>query len=79
MNSLVPWKKRRDRFQEGDNVSGCGDQVDQFDDMESPGLTGSLTTVKFIMKDETNAEAMKAFKSQWWQQKPNTKHIKQRR
>jgi hypothetical protein len=66
MDGLVPWKKRRDKFQDSDNVSGMGDQVDCFDDMESPGLTGSPTEVKFIMKDETNAEAMKHLKLKWW-------------
>lgn len=79
MDSLVPWKKRRDCFQDSDNVKGMGDQVEDDDEHGFPGLTGSPKEVKFIKRDETNAEAMKAFKSQWWQQKPNTKHIKQRR
>jgi hypothetical protein len=65
MHSLVRWKRRRDRFQDSDNVSGMGDQVDCFEDMESPSLTGSPMSVKFIQKDETNAEAMKKFKIKW--------------
>ena len=65
MESLVKWKRRRDLFQESDNVQSCGDQVDCFEDMESPSLTGSPMNVKFIQKDETNAEAMKKFKIKW--------------
>lgn len=66
MNSLIKWKKRRDRFQCSDNVSGMGDQVEEFDDMESPCLTGSPKEVKFIMKDETNAETKRKLKLKSW-------------
>jgi hypothetical protein len=66
MDTLVKWKKRRDKFQDSDNVSGMGDQVDEFDEQGSVGLTGSPTEVKFIQKDETNAEAMKHLKLKWW-------------
>lgn len=59
METLVPWKKRRDVHQDSDNVLGCGDQVEGFAEMEAPSLTGSPRSVKFIMKDETNAQAMK--------------------
>lgn len=64
---MVPWRKRRDSFQNSDNVSGMGDQVDCFEDMEEPGLTGSPTEIKFITKDETNASAFRALKlKKWW-------------
>jgi hypothetical protein len=67
LQGLVSWKQRRDNFQNSDNVSGMGDQVDCFEDMESPSLTGSPIEVKFIMKDETNADAFKALKhKKWW-------------
>ena len=65
MQSLVKWKKRRDCFQNSDNISGCGDQVDDFSEQGNIGLTGSPKEVKFIMKDETNAEAMKKLKIKW--------------
>jgi len=67
LQGLVPWKQRRDMFQNNDNVSGMGDQVDGFQDMEDASLTGSPTEVKFIMKDETNADAFRALKhKKWW-------------
>lgn len=67
MESLVSWKKRRDKFQDSDNFSGMGDQVNCFEDMESPSLTGSPKEVKFIQKDETNATAMKMMRMKsWW-------------
>ena len=69
MDTLAPWKMRRDRFQEGDNVSGMGDNVDCFEDREEPGLTGSPKEVKFIQKDETNATAMRHLKIQWWKKR----------
>ena len=65
MDSLVRWKKRRDRFQDSDRVEGMGDNVGDFDDMERPSLTGSPTEVKFISKDETNATAMRRLKIRW--------------
>lgn len=65
MESLVKWKRRRDKFQDGDNVKGMGDQIDDFTDRESLGLTGSPKCCKFIIKDETQAEAMKALKIKW--------------
>ena len=65
METLVPWKKRRDKFQDSDNVSGMGDQIDSFEEREDPSLTGSPTEVKFIQKDETNAEAMRHLKLKW--------------
>jgi hypothetical protein len=66
LRGLVSWKRRRDMFQNSDNVSGMGDQIEGLQDIEDASLTGSPTQVKFIMKDETNAEAMKALKLKWW-------------
>jgi len=67
MDTLVGWKRRRDLFQSSDNVSGMGDQVDCFEDMENPDLVGNPMDVKFIMKDETNAEVMRHLKIKpWW-------------
>jgi len=63
---LTPWKKRRDKFQNNDNVNNNLDQVDCFAEMESPGLTGSPTSVKFIKKDETNAQSMKDMHMRMW-------------
>jgi hypothetical protein len=66
MESLVKWKRRVDIMQDSDNVLGAGDQINDFQDRESPSLTGSPTEVKFIMKDDTNAEAMKHLKMKKW-------------
>lgn len=68
MHSLVPWKKRRDKLQDNDNVSGCGDQVQDFDEQGYTSLTGSPKSVKFIMKDETNAESMTLMGIKWWRE-----------
>jgi len=65
MNSLVPWKKRRDVFNNSDIVSGMGDSVESFDDVERPCLTGSSKQVKFIAKDDTNAEVVRILNSNW--------------
>lgn len=75
LDGLVPWKKRMDSFQDNDHVSGMGDQVDTFDDMESPGLSGSPTEVKFIQKDETNAKAMNHMGFRWWEKKKDRTFI----
>ena len=76
MDSLVKWKRRRDLFQESDNVSGAGDQVGDFSEHGDVGLVGSSKDVQFIRKDETNAEALRKFKAagakskgrkiKWW-------------
>jgi hypothetical protein len=34
LEGLVSWKQRRDEFQNSDNVSGMGDRVEGFQDME---------------------------------------------
>ena len=64
MESLVYWKKRRDKFQDSD-INGPGDQVDDFDEQGYVKLTGSHDKVKFIMKDETNASSMKKLGIKW--------------
>ena len=67
LEGMVPWKRRRDMYQNSDNVQGMGDQVEGIQDMEATSLTGSPTQVKFIMKDETNAEAFRTLKLKpWW-------------
>ena len=66
LKGMVNWKHRRDNFQNSDNVKVNGDQIDCFEDVESPGLTGSPTEVKFIQKDETNADACRIMKIRWW-------------
>lgn len=67
MESLVWWKKRVDKLQEGDNVCNDLDQVSDFDEQGYVDLTGSPTKVSFVMKDETNAETMKRLKFKgWW-------------
>jgi len=74
METLVKWKKRRDLFQESDNVSGCGYQVPEFSERESlgGGPIGSPKNVQFIMKDETQAETLRRLKGagskklKWW-------------
>lgn len=65
---LVPWKKRRDLFQENDNVSGMGDQVSEFSERESPSLTGSPKFVTFMRKDETHANSLRTLNNGrgWW-------------
>lgn len=66
LDSLISWKTRPDKFQDNDNVSGMGDQVDDFSEQGFVKLTGSPKGVSLIMKDETNAKAMKALKFKRW-------------
>ena len=68
MDSLVSWKRRRDFFQESDNVSGCGDQIEDFSEQGDVSLCGNPMGVKFIRKDETNAENLRKLKFKGWGQ-----------
>ena len=64
METLVGWKKRRDRYAESE---GHGDSIDDFSEQGNVSFITPVTEVKLIKKDETNAEAMKALKiKRWW-------------
>jgi len=58
MESLVPWKKKVNKYH------------DEADDDEAvpraPKLIDTMQEPTFIMRDETNAEAMKRLKLKWW-------------
>lgn len=59
MESLVFWKRKRDKYD---------DEADE-DDTEArePRLVDSMQESKFIMRDETNAKAMKTMRmKKWW-------------
>ena len=51
--------KRRDKYQNSDQVSGMGDQIESFSEQNNVEMTGAPKSVKFIAKDETNFKAMK--------------------
>lgn len=57
MDSLVPWKKKRDLYR---------DETDGDFGTRSPKLTDTIQEPELIKRDETNAEAMKALKIKWW-------------
>lgn len=57
MAELVPWKKKEERYFDNDEELG---------EAKAPKFIKPPKEVKFIMKDETNAEAMKAMKIKWW-------------
>lgn len=61
VDSLVPWKKKWDNY---------NDEADEDEtEARSPRLTDTLQDVKFIKRDETNATAMKHLKIKWWDKK----------
>lgn len=57
MDSLVHWKRKRDKY---------NDEADGDFDVRSPRLTDTMQTPEFIKRDETNARAMKVMKAKWW-------------
>ena len=58
MESLVPWKKKRDEYNDEADDDELG--------VRSPRLVDTMQDCKFIMRDETNAKAMKRLKLKWW-------------
>ena len=57
MESLVFWKKKRDRYD---------DETDEDDtEARSPRLVDSIQECKFIMRDERNAKTMKTLGMKW--------------
>jgi hypothetical protein len=58
MASLVPWKKKVNKYR--DEADG-----DDFGPRE-PKFIDTMQTPEFIRRDETNAEAMKTLKIKWW-------------
>lgn len=56
--SLVPWKKKRDLYRE--------EADDDTLEVKSPRLVDSMNETCFIIRDEANAEAMRAMKIKWW-------------
>ena len=58
-DSLVKWKQKVSLFRDEADEDGLGPR--------DPRLTDTMQTPQFIMRDETNASAMKAMKmKQWW-------------
>lgn len=57
MESLVSWKKKRDKY----DAEMDGDATE----IIVPKLTNTIQTPEFIMRDETNAEAMRKLKIRW--------------
>lgn len=57
MDSLVPWKKKRDLY---------NDEADGDNKVRAPKLTDTMQDVEFIMRDERNAKAMRILKIKWW-------------
>ena len=57
MESLVNWKKKRDKYNEEDD----GDF-----ELRAPKLTNTIQDVEFIKRDETNAEVIRKLKAKWW-------------
>jgi len=61
MASLVSWKKKTSKENEENDGDALGTMNARFVD--------SMQTPEFIMRDETNARAMKAIGVQWWRKK----------
>jgi hypothetical protein len=58
MESLVHWKRKRDKYY---------DEADEDDsEVRETRLVDSMQECKFIMRDETNAKAMRSMKIKWW-------------
>ena len=57
METLVFWKKKRDKYRDEADGDDLGPRV--------PRLTDTMQDAEFIMRDETNAEAMKHLKIKW--------------
>jgi len=67
MDTLVSWKKRRDKYSDSDSVEGVGDSIDDFSEQGNVEFVQSSKQINFIKKDETNAEAMRKLKiKKWW-------------
>lgn len=57
MDSLVHWKKKKDKYD---------DEMDEDEsEVRSPILIDTMQEPTFIMRDETNAEAMRKLKIKW--------------
>jgi len=59
MDCLVPWKKKRSVYKEESDE-------DDLRGIRGPHLTDEMHGVNFIMKDATNAEAMRKLNIKWW-------------
>jgi hypothetical protein len=58
MDTLVSWKKRRDKYR---------DNTDGDDSVYGARTTDTIQNVEFIKRDETNAKAMRILKIKpWW-------------
>jgi len=57
MASLVSWKKKTSNYWD----EADGDELGP----RSPRLTDEMQTPEFIMRDETNAKAMRDMKFKW--------------
>jgi hypothetical protein len=56
MDSLVKWKKKRDKYD---------DETDGDFEIHSPRLTDTIQEVEFIKRDSVNAKAMRIMKIKW--------------
>jgi hypothetical protein len=56
--SLISWKKKRDKYDD-DEMDG------DFTEAGDPRLTDTIQDPEFIMRDETNAEAMRKMRMKW--------------
>ena len=57
MDNLVSWKIKRDKYRDEADEDELG--------VRSPRLTDTLQESNFIMRDETNARAMRKLKIKW--------------
>ena len=57
MESLISWKKKRDKYR--------GEYADDDTDVIAPRLTDTLNEVVFIRRDEVNAKAMRKMGIKW--------------
>jgi len=53
----ISWKKKRDKYD--DEMDG------DFTEARDPRLTDTIQDPEFIMRDETNAEAMRKMRMKW--------------
>lgn len=57
MDNLVSWKIKRDKYRDEADEDELG--------VRSPRLTDTIQESNFIMRDETNARAMRKLKIKW--------------
>ena len=58
METLVPWKCKRDKYRDEADDDALG--------VRGPKLTDTMQEAKFIIRDSANADVMKKLNSSWW-------------